>query len=70
MVRRIILLGFAVLLAAGLAGAARAQDGKTHLLWLGQACFRITTPGGKNILIDPFILQNPKTPAEWKDLAS
>jgi L-ascorbate metabolism protein UlaG (beta-lactamase superfamily) len=45
-----------------------AQDGKVHMLWLGQSAFRLTTPGGKNIMIDPWITQNPKTPAEWKDL--
>ena len=52
----------------GLAPGGRAQDGKVQLLWLGQSCFRLTTPGGKNIMIDPFITKNPKTPAEWKDL--
>lgn len=61
-----ILLTLCWLVGAG--APAGAQDGKVHLLWLGQACFRITTPGGKNIVIDPFILKNPKTPAEWKDL--
>jgi len=48
--------------------AAFAQDGKVQLLWLGQASFRLTTPGGKNIMIDPWVTQNPKTPAEWKNL--
>jgi len=65
---RFVSLGLAFLTVLGLAGSASGQDGKVHLLWLGQACFRITTPGGKNIMIDPFILKNPKTPAEWKDL--
>ena len=66
MLRRI--LGCA--LALGLAATAPALAGqeKTELLWLGQSAFRINTPGGKVILIDPFITQNPKTPAEWKDL--
>jgi len=44
---------------------ARAAD----LLWYGQSAFRITSPGGKVIVIDPFITKNPKTPAELKDLA-
>jgi L-ascorbate metabolism protein UlaG (beta-lactamase superfamily) len=48
---------------------AHSQPAQTELLWLGQAAMRITTPGGKVILIDPFITQNPKTPAEWKDLS-
>ena len=63
---RFRILGVALALCVAL--PAWAQDGKVHLLWLGQSCFRLTTPGGKNIMIDPFILQNPKTPAEWKDL--
>ena len=38
------------------------------LQWYGQAAFKVTTPGGKVIVIDPFITKNPKTPAELKDL--
>src|SRR3546814_5675761 len=65
-----LLLGWAL---PGTSAPAQAQGGqtlggKTELLWLGQSAFRITTPGGKVILIDPFITQNPKTPAAWKDL--
>jgi L-ascorbate metabolism protein UlaG (beta-lactamase superfamily) len=36
--------------------------------WYGQSAFKVDTPGGKVILIDPFITKNPKTPAELKDL--
>jgi L-ascorbate metabolism protein UlaG (beta-lactamase superfamily) len=42
--------------------------GKTEVLWLGQASTRITTPGGKVIMIDPWLTSNPKTPAEFKKL--
>ncbi|HJW24273.1 MAG TPA: metal-dependent hydrolase [Rhodocyclaceae bacterium] len=58
------------LLAAGLAllGQAALADGKVEVLWLGQSATRITSPEGKVILIDPFITQNPKTPAKWKNL--
>jgi L-ascorbate metabolism protein UlaG (beta-lactamase superfamily) len=45
-----------------------AQGGKTEVLWLGQACFRITTPGGKVIVIDPWLQKNPKTPPEYRNL--
>lgn len=45
-----------------------AVAGKTEVLWLGQASTRITTPGGKVIMIDPWLTSNPKTPAEWKRL--
>jgi L-ascorbate metabolism protein UlaG (beta-lactamase superfamily) len=31
------------------------------LTWLGHAAFRLDTPGGKRVYIDPF-LQNPKCP--------
>jgi L-ascorbate metabolism protein UlaG (beta-lactamase superfamily) len=43
-------------------------QGKTELLWLGQAAFRITSPSGKVIVIDPWIRANPTTPAEYKSL--
>ena len=36
------------------------------MLWLGQASFRITTPGGKTIVIDPWLSGGPKTPAPYK----
>jgi len=39
-----------------------------ELQWFGQSAFKITTPGGKVILIDPFITKNPKTPEALKDL--
>jgi L-ascorbate metabolism protein UlaG (beta-lactamase superfamily) len=42
--------------------------GKTELLWLGQSAFRLTTPGGKVIVIDPWLRTNPATPAEFKSL--
>ena len=66
----------AVLLST--AGIARAQSpaasgvqGKTEVLWLGQAGFRIKTPQGKMILIDPWITGGPKTPPMYKnDLAA
>jgi L-ascorbate metabolism protein UlaG (beta-lactamase superfamily) len=46
-----------------------AQSGKVEVHWLGQAAFKITTPTGKVIVLDPFLTQNPKTPADYKDLA-
>jgi L-ascorbate metabolism protein UlaG (beta-lactamase superfamily) len=52
-----------------LAGAsAHAQSGKVEVHWLGQAATKITTPGSKVIMIDPFLTKNPKTPAAFKDL--
>src|SRR5260370_16279673 len=49
------------------AGAAHAQ-GKPELQWFAQSAFKLTTPGGKVIMIDPWIMNNPKTPPELKDL--
>jgi len=49
------------------AGQAFAQ-GKVEILWLGQSAMRITTPTGKVIMVDPWILGNPKTPPAWKNL--
>lgn len=46
------------------------SGGKTEIQWLGQATTRITTPGGKVIVIDPWITSNPKTPAQYKSLES
>jgi L-ascorbate metabolism protein UlaG (beta-lactamase superfamily) len=50
------------------AGLAQAADGKTEVLWLGQSAVRISTPGGKVILVDPFLTKNPKTPEQYKNL--
>jgi len=38
------------------------------LTWLGHAAFRVVTPKGTTILIDPWIMQNPMTPASEKDV--
>jgi L-ascorbate metabolism protein UlaG (beta-lactamase superfamily) len=46
--------------------AATADTGKTEMLWLGQASWRIKTPGGKVIVIDPWLSGGPKTPAPYK----
>lgn len=54
-----------LLLASGL---SQARSGQAQLQWLGQAAFKLTTPSGKVIVIDPWLRLNPKTPAEFKDL--
>ncbi|HUO62437.1 MAG TPA: metal-dependent hydrolase [Terriglobales bacterium] len=48
------------------AGAASAQQ--VEVLWLGHSTFRFTSTTGKVIVIDPFLTQNPRTPAKYKDL--
>ena len=34
------------------------------LTWLGHATFRIDTPGGKRVYVDPFLNGNPKCPPD------
>lgn len=34
----------------------------TDLTWLGHAAFRVDTPGGKRVYVDPFLNGNPKCP--------
>jgi L-ascorbate metabolism protein UlaG (beta-lactamase superfamily) len=38
----------------------------THITWLGHAAVLITTANGTQILIDPFLEQNPKYPRDYK----
>jgi L-ascorbate metabolism protein UlaG (beta-lactamase superfamily) len=38
------------------------------LTWLGHATFRIETPAGKTVLIDPWVMGNPMCPATEKDV--
>ena len=61
-----LIAGVSLLLTAGISFAQ--SSGKTEVLWLGQSATRITTPGGKVILIDPWLTTNPKTPAQYKNL--
>ena len=43
--------------------------GKTQLQWYGQSAFKLTTPSGKVLLIDPWI-ENPINPNAKADLAA
>jgi L-ascorbate metabolism protein UlaG (beta-lactamase superfamily) len=43
-------------------------QGSIELLWYGQSAFRLTTQTGKVIMIDPWILKNPITPPDLKNL--
>lgn len=69
---------YALLLALLLAAAAasnaqgrrpQSQKKEIQITWLGHAAFEIVSPGGTRILIDPFLKENPATPAEFKDLS-
>jgi L-ascorbate metabolism protein UlaG (beta-lactamase superfamily) len=39
-----------------------------RITWLGHSTFRISTPGGKNVLIDPWVMNNPACPERLKKL--
>ena len=62
----------ASLLLCAMAGMAVAQTaatgGKVEIMWLGQSAFKITSPGGKVIVTDPWLRQNPLTPPDYKQL--
>ena len=59
------LVGVAI---ATISNFASAEPGKVDVQWLGQSAMKITSPGGKVIVIDPWLITNPKTPAEYKKL--
>jgi L-ascorbate metabolism protein UlaG (beta-lactamase superfamily) len=62
------LFSFVVVGLLARAGTAQAQ-GKAELQWFSQAGFKLTTPGGKVIMIDPWIKGATKLPDEFKDLS-
>src|SRR5580704_18506508 len=44
--------------------------GNLELTFCGHATFAITTPGGKHLIVDPFLEQNPACPDGLKKPAS
>jgi L-ascorbate metabolism protein UlaG (beta-lactamase superfamily) len=48
--------------------ADQSGKGKVKLRWLGHAAFEIESSGGTKLLIDPFVKDNPVTPAALKKL--
>ncbi len=42
--------------------------GGTRINYLGHATFRVVTAGGGQILIDPFLTDNPQTPEDMKEV--
>jgi len=51
---------------SGKSGARSSGDVKVR--WLGHAAFEIESPGGTKLVIDPYIKDNPATPAPLKKL--
>ena len=61
----------ATLLSSMAQPVPNTNEAKTEVLWLGQAGFRIKTPGGQTIVIDPWITGGPKAPPTYKaDIAA
>jgi L-ascorbate metabolism protein UlaG (beta-lactamase superfamily) len=42
--------------------------GGVKVIYVGHATFQITTPGGSDIIIDPFLNDNPACPEEFKQV--
>jgi L-ascorbate metabolism protein UlaG (beta-lactamase superfamily) len=42
--------------------------GGNRITYLGHATFRVVTPGDEQILIDPFVTDNPQTPDDLKQI--
>jgi L-ascorbate metabolism protein UlaG (beta-lactamase superfamily) len=74
MTRTLLTLGLALTLAACSStpppAAPAAAAPKVEVVWLGQSAFKITSPGGKVIVTDPWLRTNPLTPPEFKKLES
>lgn len=62
------LLTLTLATAAAWASAQSAAPAKVEVTWLGQAAFKIVSPGGKTIITDPWLRMNPLTPPEYKQL--
>jgi len=67
--RRIIAGAFVVLGLAASIPAASAKSATTQITWYGHAAFKVTTPSGKVVLLDPWIT-NPANKTGKQDLAA
>jgi L-ascorbate metabolism protein UlaG (beta-lactamase superfamily) len=59
----------AMLIIALSSSIAQGQSSPSpiRITWMGHAAFEIISPGGTRLLIDPWIGENPATPAAFKD---
>jgi L-ascorbate metabolism protein UlaG (beta-lactamase superfamily) len=58
-----------IAVALVVAGGTAAAETKTKVTWFGHAAFRIETPKGKTLLVDPWI-SNPSNPTGKDDVKS
>lgn len=63
-----LLLAIAVPSLTAFSQETPRSSNRTQLYWYGQSAFKLTTPSGKVLLIDPW-LQNPLNPNGKQDLA-
>ncbi len=42
------------------------METSVQAFWLGHSAFKLESPNGTQILVDPFLTQNPNTPEEFK----
>jgi len=80
MIRPLTTFAFAASLVACASGPAPSSSmpsvasaptpANVEVTWLGQAAFRIVSPGGKVIVTDPWLRTNPLTPPAFKQLES
>lgn len=43
------------------------MDHSVKAFWLGHSAFKLESPGGNHIYVDPFLKNNPTTPEDWKE---
>jgi len=43
-----------------------ASIGRLAITWLGHSTFLLRTPGGCRVVFDPWLVDNPNCPEEWK----
>lgn len=65
----LVTVAIAVLIGSTVPQGLSATPGKTQLQWYGQSAFKLTTPSGKVLLIDPW-LTNPVNLNGKTDLAN
>ena len=70
-VKQFLVILISCFLSTTVISQTAVKSEKTQIQWLGQASFKVITPGGKNIIIDPWISGGPKAPVLYKkDLAA
>ena len=61
------LMLFAAAATSGVSAQTHSATQPIRITWMGHAAFEIVSPGGTRLLIDPWIGDNPATPAAFKD---